>query len=331
MKRTIAAALLIAALPSVHLSASPASAGGPLCRGREATHVGTPGEQLTTTPGPDVVITNGAGVVRTLNGDDVICATRVRFVYIVPGGGDDLVDATGFPGDNLETALGGVGVDGSSGDDTYLGGDQLDQVLVWSGTPADHKDIHLDGGDDYLSIDQHYPGRVTAELGVGSDEYWNDRPRAGVIVDGEVGRDDLVTACIGCDSTSIWLSHGTITVDAVAAGRAIGFEDVDLINVGSRVVPRAFVSGTRGPNKISVSACLVEVHGRRGDDSLLGGSLEARACDHHRAAVYGEGGDDSMTGLIGNDYLRGGGGQDGAAGGRGRDLCRAETKVDCER
>lgn len=332
MRHTILAAVLLPALPLVVLSApAPASAGGPTCRGLAATHIGTPGETLRTTPGPDVVVTNGARQVYTLNGDDIICATRTRFVLIVPGGGDDLVDATGFPGDNLETALGNVGVEGSSGDDTYLGGDQLDQVFVWSGVRADHKDIHLDGGSDQLTVDRRYPGRITAKLGVGSDDYWNDRPRAGVRVYGGEGRDAVITECIGCDDAELRLGQGTILINGAPAGRARGFEDAQVINFGSRVVPRALVVGTADANLISVTACRGEARGLAGDDVLSAGTIEENACDVDRGVALGGSGDDSMTGAIGDDVLRGGTGNDGADGRRGQDLCRAETKSRCER
>jgi hypothetical protein len=231
MRRILAAAaLLLPALTTVTTTLEPASAGGPTCRGIEATHVGTPNQPLTTTPGPDVVVTNGASLVRTLNGNDVICATRSRFVYIVPGGGDDLVDAARFRGDTLQTSLGEIGVEGPSGDDTYLGGRQNDQVVVSSGRAVDRKKIFTDGGGDELRIERSYPGRVTARLGVGGDEYWNNRPRAGVKVIGEEGVDQLLSECLGCRLLDLRLATGAIEVNRAPAGSAKYFEDVNLIN-----------------------------------------------------------------------------------------------------
>ena len=40
-----------------------------------ATIVGTPDAELTGTPGPDVVVTNGAQSVDTGDGDDLVCTT----------------------------------------------------------------------------------------------------------------------------------------------------------------------------------------------------------------------------------------------------------------
>ena len=114
-------------------------------------------------------------------------------MYVVPGGGDDVVDATAYPGDSMETSLGQRQADGSSGDDTYLGGGQTDIVFVSAGVAADHKDIHLDGGEDQLYVDSNYRGAATAKLGVGADYYWTERPRPGVRVNAEEGRDHFVS------------------------------------------------------------------------------------------------------------------------------------------
>ena len=224
-----------------------------------------------------------------------------------------------------------MGVEGSSGDDTYLGGDQFDQVSVYSGVRADRKDIHLDGGSDHLTVDRDYPGRIIAKLGVGSDDYWNEHSRPGVQVDGEEGRDDLITECVGCDATTIDLGEGTIAINGAPAGRVFGFEDAQLINFGSRIVPYARIVGTADANLLSVTACRGEARGLAGDDVLSAGTIEQEECDRDRGVVLGGPGDDSMTGAIGNDVLRGGTGTDGADGRRGNDLCRAEQKDSCER
>lgn len=331
MKPMISAFVLLTTLAAVPLASSPASAGTPTCRGQEATHVGVPGAVLTTTPGHDVVVTNGARLVRTLNGDDVVCATLGRFVHIIPGGGDDLVDATEFDGGNLETALGNAGVEGSSGDDTYLGGDQVDQVHVWSGVAGDHKQIHLDGGKDYLNVDRGYPGRLTAQLGKDNDFYWNDRPRAGVHVDAEEGRDKVLTECVGCANVELYLHRGEFAVHGDPSGRAIGFEHASVINFGSRVLRWALVWGTAGPNNIDVTACHAVARGRAGDDSILVGARTEEDCRRIEGVAFGGGGDDSLTGVDGRDILRGGDGQDGADGRAGSDLCRAEEQTSCER
>ena len=147
--------------------------------------------------------------------------------YVVPGGGDDVVDATAYPGDSMETSLGQRQADGSSGDDIYLGGGQTDIVFVSAGVAADHKDIHLDGGEDELYVDSNYRGAATAKLGVGADHYWTERPRPGVRVNAEEGRDHFVSKCGGCRVLKVRLGTGAIEVNGSPAGAADRFEDVD--------------------------------------------------------------------------------------------------------
>ncbi len=331
MKTIFSATAVLAALVVVPAAASPASAGGPTCRGREVTHVGTPGANLTTTPGADVVITNGAHAVRTLNGDDVICVTRRDDVFVVPGGGDDLVDATAYPGDSMETSLGQRQAAGSSGDDIYLGGGQTDIVFVSAGVAADHKDIHLDGGEDELYVDSNYRGAATAKLGVGADHYWTERPRPGVRVNAEEGRDHFVSKCGGCRVLKVRLGTGAIEVNGSPAGAADRFEDIDLARYAGRAIRNAVIFGTRGPNRMTVIACHAIGDGLGGDDAIVVGALAGDGCGRITGVANGEQGDDSLTGLDGNDYLRGGVGEDDADGGPGRDLCRAEVRTNCER
>ena len=45
------------------------------CFGRVPTIVGTPGQNLEGTDGPDVVLSNGAANVDTLGGDDLVCVS----------------------------------------------------------------------------------------------------------------------------------------------------------------------------------------------------------------------------------------------------------------
>lgn len=332
MKPIIAAALLLAALPTIPFAASPAGAGGPTCRGLEATHVGSPNENLTTTPGPDVVVSNGAFVVRTLNGDDVICVTGAGRPFVAPGGGDDVVDAREYDGDQLETSLGLRQAAGSSGDDTYLGGDQIETVFVSSGVAGDHKLIRLDGGDDDLRVDSGYPGTLDANLGKGADRYWTERSRPGSEVDGEEGRDHLQTKCLGCRRFSIRLGTGAIEVDQHASGRATDFEDAYVFDTrSSPLLRKAVVHGTHGPNRIEVTACLGVLDGRAGNDALVAHTANDAGCGGSRGRLYGGAGDDALTGTDRRDELRGGPGTDHADGRGDSDLCRAETVVRCER
>jgi hypothetical protein len=332
MRTLISAAVLVAALPSAALVATPASAEVPTCRGQEATHVGTPGEDLTTTTGPDVVVTNGAEAVKTLSGDDVVCVTGDWVARVTPGRGDDLVDALAFDGGTTSIYLGTRDGHGSTGDDTVIGGDQLDSVIVLGGAADDHKFLSLGPGQDFLNVLASYPGAVTAELGPGRDEYWNERPRAGVSVDGgRGGRDGFVTECDGCQSIAVALQTGTVEVNGAPAGHVEHVEAVYVTNFDrDHSVRTATLIGTQGDEYLQAKACHGIVRGLGGADTLRAGAATRDDCDNNQGEIYGGAGDDVLWGRIGDDILRGGPGTDLANGRDGTDLCRAEERRQCE-
>ena len=155
----------------------------------------------------------------------------------------------------METSLGQRQADGSSGDDTYLGGDQTDRRLVSSGVrrgpQGDPPRRRRGRALRRLAL----PGYGGGELGVGADKYWTERSRAGVDVDGEEGRDRFVAKCVGCRLLEARLEtrcdqgrrragrHG-----GRLRGRRAGAYD-------GRAIRIAVVVGTRGPNRITVLAC----------------------------------------------------------------------------
>ena len=139
----------------------PAALGDPpaaTCAGRQATVVGTPGDDtLDGTPGPDVIVgRDGNDIIRAGDGDDVVCAGTGDDT-VTGGGGADLI--LGQPGadvlsgnagaDRLYGGGGGDTLDGGEGPDVAVGGDGDDRVsggagddLVAGGRDADA----LDGG-----------------------------------------------------------------------------------------------------------------------------------------------------------------------------------------
>ena len=135
--------LMAAGLLAATLLARPtAHAAGETCQGQPATIVGTFLQQdLTGTEGPDVVVTNGATVVKTLGGDDLVCVTdepgRRLGVRLDTGPGDDVVDGT-FTLADIEAVLG-------SGSDTYSGSPARDQVVTGDGTVDNEQDIVSSG------------------------------------------------------------------------------------------------------------------------------------------------------------------------------------------
>ncbi|WP_426242868.1 hypothetical protein [Nocardioides sp. LHG3406-4] len=134
------------------------------CRGIEATLVGTPGLPLTGTADRDVIVSNGASVVSSLVGDDLVCVTNGT-PYVDTGVGTDTVDAVGSGGAAVAAYLG-------QGEDRFFGGTGQDTVGTNPGGGRDDDaDIILTygGNDIVLSGSPHEPNGDTVDLGDGDD------------------------------------------------------------------------------------------------------------------------------------------------------------------
>jgi Ca2+-binding RTX toxin-like protein len=132
--------------------------GAPECLGREATIVGTRGDdRIEGTRGADVIVARGGDDrIEADRGDDVICAGR----------GDDRVE--GDDGDDeIDAGRGDDRVDGGEGDDTIDGGRGDDRLDGGDGEDS------VDGGrgDDRLDGD----GRDQLDGGPGDDREDNGR------------------------------------------------------------------------------------------------------------------------------------------------------------
>jgi uncharacterized protein len=121
--------------------------GAPQCLGREATIVGTRGDdRIEGTRGADVIVARGGDDrIEADRGDDVICAGR----------GDDRVE--GDDGDDeIDAGRGDDRVDGDDGDDRLSGGrgdDHLDGGDDDDTLSGGRGDDHLDGGDGRDDLD----------------------------------------------------------------------------------------------------------------------------------------------------------------------------------
>lgn len=130
------------ALVAAEGHAAPAVAAGvQTCDGQPATIVGTPGEHLEGTSGPDVIVTNGATTVYAAEGEDLVCMT----------GGDTSVMLDG------DTEGDGAGtwaqdrVIGTGGDDEVVSGNFADlDDLSYDDENLD--DIDLGSGDSTVIV-----------------------------------------------------------------------------------------------------------------------------------------------------------------------------------
>lgn len=204
-------ALLTASLPLLVSLAivQPAEAAAPTCEGQPATLVGTPGQALVGTAGPDVIVTNGASPVKAGDGDDLVCITRRHssFPDISTGPGDDRVQDTShaFPDVDLgagddrfrEFTTHGARVDAGDaaalGHDVVIGGPWADSVV--SGVPDQPNDdvVRLGPGGDGL----HLNGTPTGSF------------------DGGRGDDIVLLATSAPADWVLDLAHDTGTVDGV--------------------------------------------------------------------------------------------------------------------
>lgn len=156
----------------VGLAASPVAAQAEtvyFCHGREATRLGTPGNDVIEgTPGPDVIVAfAGADEIHGNGGNDVICGNEGRDT-IYGGGGRDRI----YGGDHADIIYGDSGgdrLDGGRGRDMVHGGSGADRIYG-GGRPDELRGgfgndrIYGGGGDDVLN------GSRGADVCVGETE-----------------------------------------------------------------------------------------------------------------------------------------------------------------
>jgi subtilisin family serine protease len=177
------------ASPTSAAGASAAKVPAPKCAGKEATIVGTSGnDNIEGTNGRDVIVTGGGrDVVHAGAGDDVVCSQAGNDLLDGQAGLDQLFGGDGndllMGGSNGDRLLGGAGHDritGDRGDDLVRGGPGNDQL---AGGPGDDL-LRGDGGNDSIAAGS---GNDRVLGGPGNDQL-NGSRGADVLI-GSTGRD----------------------------------------------------------------------------------------------------------------------------------------------
>src|SRR6185312_14659895 len=234
MRRLIPVVAMVAALFAAHAVAGGAEEEVHRCHGRQATIVGTSGDDvLHGTPGRDVIWGGpGNDTIYGSLGNDLICG----------GGGDDVIHG----GRGNDEVFGGAGTDRVFGD---LGDDKV------TGGAGDYDDVS--GG---LGIDTVNGGPGDYDLVHG--DYGYDR------MSGGPGSHDIAsfaTAVAGGKGTGIWASLRGHVARGDGHDKLYEFEDLE----GSAF--RDTLIGNGGPNAIAGGPGDDQLIGGGGHDTLDGG------------------------------------------------------------
>lgn len=190
--------------------------------------------------------------------------------------------------------------------------------------------------DESLNLELHDPSAQTLDMGGGDDQvhfYSVSRHTysAGTSYDGGSGRDELRLTLPNEVDADVDLRRGRLSVgsssDRVTSSMP-GFEDLAVVAKEVEVI------GTGGPNEIGVAACRSRVDARGGNDKVDTFDIvmdERAPCRKGQATFLGGSGNDKLKGPRGSARLIGGRGRDYAKRRSGRDQCKAEKVLGCER
>lgn len=289
----VAAGLPLA--PSAHAAAE-------MCQGEEATIVSVSGDQVVEgTEGDDVI------VVR--DDDD----GRIYALNLDAKGGDDLICISGQLDPDV-VGEGGALVYGGDGEDSLqVRGSSARDKLFINGT-IESFDIKLFGGFDNFRL---YGAGEFVDLRTGGP---SKRGSA------DAGADGGAIEFSNYDEVRVDLGDERLVLDGMREYRISGFDRV--LAEGRRVILR----GDNKANGFRSSACRTTLKGSGGNDVLQASINKSfEDCTPKGAHIFGEKGDDRMTGTSRGDVLSGGAGQDKANGGPGNDKCVSEKWTSCER
>lgn len=317
MRRLLVLGMLVAVwLPPPANGVATETASAPLCLGHEATIVGSLGQHLVATDGPDVIVSNGAERVHALGGDDLICVTNAKGGYarVEGGDGDDEIRVQVpvltllVPGRGDDHVVGAAGkdwvdttqrLDGDEpGRDTIRTGRGDDRVIMTSTQLVAEGDVNAGAGVDTMVLDAEQPVTEGHEL----------------VLDNRRGR---------------------AQVDGVTTLHWAAFERFDVHNARSRL--SRFVGSDADEQVRSLGGPFdrsdrVLMLGGAGSDRLVCWPSEDEGPSCGRMTLRGGPGADRLVGGRGPDLLVGGAGHDVGVGRAGVDVCRdVERRVSCDR
>ena len=334
------------ALADAPVAASAVSAEARSCLGMGATIVGS-SDVIEGTEGADVVITNGAGVVTTLGGNDLVCITGHTpsgTGVFDTGSGDDRIDASAVNPKQFQ-----VGVLLGPGADELIGGPASELVNAADETlgDTDRDVIDTAGGRDEVSSGSQLSSNLVTQdvisLGAQADSLWLYSPGATLV--GGTGR-DKVTFALDSPRGASWMIDNRrqrASADGVVIASWSSFAIFTFLGPVVRGPFTFRGSGTRErlvvitPHRWRLDVRMGGgddrlIAGRGAPDSLYDGGKGSDVLEHFSksATLLGREGNDVLRGGNDNDILIGGPGNDVARGAGGTDTCRAELRLNCE-
>ena len=254
--------------------------------------------------------------------------------YIYGGEDEDYIEG-GDDGDHIYGGNGENIMYGQEGDDYIYGGNDKDYILGGTG------DDHLYGGNGENEI---YGGHGNDVIYDGDDgsyiegSFGNDKIFAGGgndIIDPGEG-DDYIQDDHGDDTIIFKAGYGTDTISDAAGYNTIALSGLDIssaefrrtgndltISFGSDsiILTQYYDFYNFNINGIDISELINSLHGSDSNDWM-------NVANSNGDSLYGEGGNDNLTGNSGNDSLYGGSGNDYLYGNDGDDTLDGGTGND---
>ena len=236
--------------------------------------------------------------------------------------------------------VGDVAIDAARGSWTEDGA----PVLTWTGEvtrfelgPGAPRSLSFAGSDrdEYARVYLNRGARTVLRFALGGGDDTLLAP------DGLGWRGSEYVGGPGEDSVDLWagtrldldLARGRLEKRFFGTTQRSIFRGWDDVRVGAK---RMTVLGTKKADDLRFYACTATIRGRAGKDSLVsyrtGDDGYLLDCDARRSNVriYGDGGNDVLSGSRGKDLLVGGPGRDTIDGNANRDRCSGEKLRSCE-